>query len=45
MVSIPSEYKLRPILEALLDEVSTGTLPLIDRSKVEWMIQRGKPKP
>jgi hypothetical protein len=40
---IDPEYDLRPILEALLEELSRGSPPLLDRQKVEYIIDQGKP--
>jgi hypothetical protein len=40
---IDPKYDLRPILEALLDELSRGSPPLLDRKKVEYIIDQGRP--
>jgi hypothetical protein len=41
--NIDPNYDLRPILEALLDELSRGSPPLLDRQRVEYIIDKGKP--
>jgi hypothetical protein len=41
--NIDPKYDLRSILEALLDELSRGSPPLLDRQTVEYIIDQGKP--
>jgi hypothetical protein len=43
---IPPKHDLRPILEALLDELSRGSAgvpPTLDSMKVKWIIDQGDP--
>jgi hypothetical protein len=45
-IKIPPKYELRPILEALLDELSRGIAggaPTVDPTKVDRIIESGNP--